>query len=437
MRMMRPSGRMVALLFGLTMLAGVAALAPGLLTAWKIAAVLAAGIFLLDGYRGSKMARPELKRKVDHTLPVGLWSRVHLEFKNLDAHLLNIRVYDHHPDHCETSALPIRLALPPGNRLLTHYLLRPRQKGDMLFGDIDLLLLSPLGLWWKKAAAAEGEAVRVFPNFREIKKFTLLATDNRLSAIGIKKRQKRGEGSDFESLRDYRPGDSFRQIDWNKTARYLKPISKVYQDERDQQVVFLLDCGRRMRHADANQTHFDQVLNAMLLLSHVAHRQQDAVGFLAFGGINDWFPPQKTARTIHHMLGRVYTMEPTTEAADYLWAARTLAALQKRRSLVILLTNTRDEDQDELLAAMTILRKRHLVVLADLREKVLDLSLKQPIAGLDSAVLFHTVYAYLEKRQKQHKALHHQGVLTLNILAEHLAPTLVNQYLMIKASGRL
>ncbi len=175
----------------------------------------------------------------------------------------------------------------------------------------------------------------------------------------------------------------------------------------------------------------------MLLLSHVAHRQQDAVGFLTFGGINDWFPPQKAARTIQHMLGRVYTMEPTTEAADYLSAARTLAALQKRRSLVILLTNTRDEDHDELLAAMSILRKRHLVVLADLREKVLDACLEQTIAGLDSAVLFNTVYAYFEKRKRKHKALHHQGVLTLDILAQHLPPALVNQYLMIKASGRL
>jgi len=437
MRSMRPSGRTVLVLFVLTILAGVAGAVPGMLTAWKTAAVLAAGILFLDLYRGRKIPNMELKRNVRHGLPVGVWSRVHLEFKNLESHPLKITVFDHHPDHCETSALPISLTLPPGKSLATYYLLRPRKKGDMIFTDIDLLFLTPMGFWWQKAVIAGREPVQVFPNFREIRKFTLLATDNRLSAIGIKKRQKRGEGSDFESLRDYRAGDSFRQIDWNKTSRYLKPITKVYQEERDQQVVFLLDCGRRMRHADANETHFDQVLNAMLLLSHVALRQQDAVGFLTFGGINEWFPPQKTARTIHHLLSRVYTMEPTTEAADYPSVARTLAARQKRRALIILLTNTRDEEHDELLAAMTILRKRHLVVLADLREKVLDACLKQTIAGLDSAVLFHAVYAYLESRKKQHKALNHQGVLTLDILAENLPPTLVNQYLMIKASGRL
>lgn len=437
MRMMRPSGRSVALLFALTLFAGGAAFLPGMLAAWKIAAALSAGVIFLDFCLGGRPPDIGVKRNVQQSLPVGVWSRVHLELKNPGNRSLAVRVFDHHPEHCEIAALPLALYLPAGGRLATYYFLRPRRKGDMVFTNTDVLIGSPMAFWWKKAEVPGRKPVRVFPNFREIKKFTLLATDNRLSAIGIKKRQKRGEGTDFESLREYRTGDSFRQIDWNKTSRYLKPIAKEYQDERDQQVVFLLDCGRRMRHADANETHFDQVLNAMLLLSHVAIRQQDAVGFLAFGGLTDWFPPQKNPKTINRMLNRLYTLEPTTEAADYLFAARSLGALQKRRSLIILLTNSRDEDYEDLLSAMAILRKRHLVVIADLREKILDTSLEQKIADFDSAVLFNSVCTYLEKRKKQHSALHHQGVLTIDTLAEHLPPALVNQYLIIKATGRL
>ena len=437
MRQMRPSGRTVVLVFALMLLAGGAAFAPVMLTAWKGAAALAAGIVFLDFCRGRREPNIELKRNIQRVLPVGVWSRVDLEFKNPENQALTLRVFDHYPDCCETAAHPLSLSLPPATRRVVSYFVRPRKKGDMAFTDIVLLIRSPMALWWKKKVVAQREAIRVFPNFREIKKFTLLATDNRLSAIGIKKRQKRGEGSDFESLRDYRAGDSFRQIDWNKTSRYLKPIAKEYQDERDQQVVFLLDCGRRMRHADADQTHFDQVLNAMLLLSHVAIRQQDAVGFLTFGGIRDWFPPQKNARTLNRMLNRIYTMEPTAEAADYLSAARTVATLQKRRSLILLLTNTRDEDHEDLLSAMTILRTRHLVLLADLREKRLDTCLQQPVADFDDAVRFNSIHSYLEKRKKQHRALRRQGVLTLETLADQLAPALVNEYLMIKAAGRL
>lgn len=434
---MRPSGHTLILLMALTVGAGAATVFPGLFPLWKIAGSLAAGVLALDFLLGRRTPDIDVKRTVKHSLPVGVWTKVFIEYKNLESRPLTLKCYDHHPDDCEITSLPLSSRLPSGKRVKTHYTIRPRKKGGMVFTHMDLLILSPLSFWWKKAVINSHEEVKVFPNFREIQKYTLLATENRLSTIGIKKRQKRGEGNDFESLRDYRPGDTFRQIDWNKTSRYLKPITKVYQDERDQQVVFLLDCGRRMRHIDDEQTHFDQVLNAMLLLAYVAVRQQDAVGFMTFGGVNKWFPPQKSANTIKHILNQVYTIEPTTEAADYLSAAKNIALLQKRRSLIIIMTNTRDEDNDDLRAAMTILRKKHLVVLADLREKILDTSLRQPVSDLRSAVLFNSVTAYTELRKKNHNALKHQGILTLDVLAENLPSILVNEYLMIKASGRL
>lgn len=434
---MRPSGNTLILLTALSAFAAAATFYPELFPLWKMAGALLAGVLLLDLVLGRRSPNIEMKRTVKHSLPVGIWSKVFIEYKNLESRTLKLKCYDHHPEECEISALPLFSTLPPGKRVKTHYIIRPRKKGDMVFENLDLLILSPLSLWWKKAVIPSKEPVKVFPNFREIQKFTLLATENRLSTIGIIKQQKRGEGNDFESLRDYRPGDTFRQIDWNKTSRYLKPITKEYQDERDQQVLFLLDCGRRMRHIDSEQTHFDQVLNAMLLLAYVAVRQQDAVGFMTFGGVAKWFPPQKNANTIKRILNQVYTIEPTTEAADYLSAAKNIALLQKRRSLIIIMTNTRDEDHDDLRSAMTILRKKHLVVLADLREKILDTTLTQPVSDLRSAVLFNSVTAYAELRKKNHNALKHQGVLTLDVLAENLPSHLVNEYLMIKASGRL
>lgn len=111
-------------------------------------------------------------------------------------------------------------------------------------------------------------------------------------------------------------------------------------------------------------------------------------------------PTQKNANTIRHILNQVYTLHPTTDAADYLAAAKNLASLQKKRSLIIILTNTRDEDYDDLLAAMTVLKKKHLVVLADLREKIIDETLAEEITDLDSAVLYHSVTGYVEGRKK-------------------------------------
>ncbi len=434
---MKPSGIALILIAALTLSAIFLPLFESLTLLWKIAASLIAGALFLDFYLGGRIPDLELKRKVKHSLPVGVWSDVILEIKNLEKSDITIRLYDHHPQDCDTTELPQEHCLQPGTGLKTLYKLYPRKKGDMTFGNLDLLILSPMKCWWKKVSIQKEEQIKVFPNFRQIKKYTLLATDNRLSQIGIIKKQKRGEGNDFHQLRDYRSGDSFRQIDWNKTSRYLKLISKEYQDERDQQVLFLLDCGRRMRHIDDKESHFDKVLNAMLLLSYVAVRQDDAIGFMTFGGIKKWFPPKKNANTIKHILNQVYNIHPTNEAADYLSAAKNVASLQKRRSLVIILTNTRDEDNEDLTAAVSILRKKHLVVLADLREKILDNALVKPVNTLDSTILFNSVTAYLDNRKKNHRNLNHQGVLTLDVVPEQLPAALVNEYLKVKATGRL
>ncbi|WP_241086137.1 DUF58 domain-containing protein [Candidatus Vondammii sp. HM_W22] len=168
-------------------------------------------------------------------------------------------------------------------------------------------------------------------------------------------------------VREYRAGDSLRQIDWKATSRYRKLISKEYQDERDQQVVFMLDCGRRMRHAETGRMHLDEALNAMLLLAHAAAERGDAVGFLPFGGSRRWLPPRKGGNLVRQLLYRTYDLESTLSAADYLVAAGELMSLRQRRALVIIITNTRDEESADLITGVQMLKRKHLVVVANLR----------------------------------------------------------------------
>lgn len=134
---------------------------------------------------------------------------------------------------------------------------------------------SPWRLWVKRQLARVPGSVRIYPNFASIAGFTLHALENRIQLMGIRRRQRRGEGLEFRQLRDYQQGDMLRQIDWKATSRRGKPISREYQEERDQQVLFLLDCGRRMRALDGETAHFDHCLNALLLVAYVALRQGD------------------------------------------------------------------------------------------------------------------------------------------------------------------
>jgi uncharacterized protein (DUF58 family) len=384
-----------------------------------------------------RMPLPEVSRQVRHTLPLGVWTRVGLSFTNPDTPGLSLTVHDLHPDGFRVRGLPAQARLAPDRVLALSYQVRPQRRGDFAFQGCDLRLGSAMGLWTRTRRIRLIDRVRVFPNFAEISHYTLLATADRLGQLGVRMRRRRGTGAEFHQLREYRRGDSLRQVDWKATSKVRKLISREYQEERDQRLFFLLDCGRRMRHADGVRGHLDEALNALLLLAYVAVRQGDAVGLMTYGGPRRWFSPRKDPDTVNRLLSAIYDLQPSLEAADPLTAARELLRALERRALVVIVTNSRDEGNRDMETAIRLLRRRHLVVLADLRESVLDRTAQAPIRDRADALLFHAVQDYLEQRSRHHERLHHNGAYVLDLVPEQLPIALVNQYLQIKRGGEL
>ena len=228
----------------------------------------------------------------------------------------------------------------------------------------------------------EPSVLRVYPNFAALSGYALFATDNRLSQIGVLQRRRRGEGLDFDQLREYREGDSQRKIDWKASQRMHKLISREYQDERDQQVVFLVDCGRRMRAKDDDCSHFDHALDATLLLAYVGLRQGDAVGLMTMSGDERFLAPRKSRAMVNRILNTVYDLQPGLLTSDYYQAAVNLSKRLRKRALIVIISNLRDEDDDTLLPALRLLQKRHLVLFASLRERALDEAVDLPVRRL-------------------------------------------------------
>jgi uncharacterized protein (DUF58 family) len=214
-------------------------------------------------------------------------------------------------------------------------------------------------------------------------------------------------------------------------------VSREYRDERDQQILLLLDCGRRMHARDGALSHLDHALNAALLLAHVALRQGDAVGLLTFGGIERYVPPRKSQLSLNGLLAAVYDLQATLHQPDYYAAAVALMQKQRKRSLVVLISNLRDEDDDTLLPAISLLRQRHLVVLASLREQILDAALAAPIAGLDQALTHAATAQYLESRQRAFARLEQARIPCLDVEPQSLAIALVNRYNDLKRRGAI
>ena len=402
-----------------------------------VAATLFLLVVLLDAVRLWLTPRPQVTREIESNLAVQTWNPVTLKFVNESARHIKMMVFDLHGDGTQSQLLPQTLNLSANSQADVRYQLKATRRGNITLKNVDCLLESPWGLWSLRRSIRCESQVRVQPNYKDVFEFALLGDEQKLARMGNRQQRRRGEGTEFHQLREYQSGDPMRKIDWKASSRIGKLISKEFQDEQDQQLVFLLDTGRRMRHKDHNVEHMDQTLNSMLLLSHVAAKQGDAVGFMAFGNDHTWCPPRKHKGIVKHLLDHCYGLNAGLVMSDYLLAAQRLIELQKRRALVIILTNSRDEDRDDLEKAVLILRKRHLVVVADLYESFLGDMLKQDPENFEQSLQVLTTENFMRQRQEMHSSLNGLGAMCLDCTAEELPATLVNSYQQIKHSGRL
>ena len=434
---MRP-GRNALVVFFLILGVGLGAVVwPSWVMLWGVAGLVLAAALIRDARGLESQPRVEVRREVPKLLPVGVWTTVKLSLVNRSSQSLVLLITDHPPAGAEFRSLPQTVEIPAQEGLTLSYGVRPRHRGDVLFGQVEIWTRSRLWFWERRSFGGEASEVRVLPNFRPVTQYTVLAVEDRLGSMGIRVSRRRGEGLEFEQLRDYRAGDSERQIDWKATQRRQKLISREYQEEKDQRLVMLVDCGRRMRSLDGETSHFDQALNAALLLTYAATRKGDSVGLATFAGPERWVPPLKGRNAMSAIMQAVYDLPVTQEPPDYLEAATRLATRLRRRSLVVILSNLRDEDTDELLPAVRMLRRRHLVLVASLREKVLRRALEKPPETLGESLLVSSIFLYEEARRKAHERVAKSGVMTLDTEPDQLPVALVNRYLEIKRSGVL
>lgn len=437
MRSITPRRPLTAALLAWSVLGLAAAFSDFAAAFWVPVGALIAAFALADWWLLTRLPDPTITRSMGRTLPLGVWTPVKLGLHNGSGQWLRLAVHDLHPAEMAVEGLPRTLRIAPRQGARISYRLKAPRRGDFPLPGCAISLHSPLGLWAQGRTLPPGETLRVFPNFAEISRYTLLAASDQLSQLGLRRLQRRGTGAEFHQLREYREGDTLRQIDWKATARMHKLISREYQDERDQRLLFLLDCGRRMRHRDNGRAHLDEALNALLLLAYVAVHQGDAVGLMTYGGPRRWLAPRKDPDTVQRLLEQTYDVQPSLDASDPLGAAKELMQSMPRRALVVIITNSRDEDQPGLEEAARLLRRRHLVVVADLRESALDQTLEKPVEDLTDALRFHAVQAWLEARGIHQERLRHIGVHALDLLPAQLPIALVNRYYDIKRAGAL
>lgn len=432
-----PGPRLLPLLGTWAVLALTLPWLPELHALWLGSGGLLLVIVLLEALLLCLKEIPAASRDIAAVVPLGVWKEVGLSFEHRGRRALALQIFDHTPAAGESENLPLHYTLPANASTRLTYRLRFNRRGVQHFPGMDLRLPGALGLLTRQVFLPVTTGIHVYPNFAEVAKYALLASDNRLSQLGVRLRRRRGSGLEFHQLREYREGDTLKQIDWKATSRLRKLVAREYQDERDQQIMLLLDGGFRMRSQDGRLSHFDEALNALLLLAYVVQRQGDAAGLMTFANDERFLPPAKGREVLAHMMKTVFDLVPGAQTPDFLHVCTQLGERLRKRSLVIIITSLRDEDSSELLEACKLLGERHLVLIANLREKVLDdLDADEP-GDPEQALTVAATHLYMQEREKALNRLRHQGVIVLDTQPDTLAVGLINRYLEIKRSNRL
>jgi uncharacterized protein (DUF58 family) len=382
----------------------------------------------------------ELARINEPRLSLGAENLVVVRVTNRGHRTVRAIVRDEYPVQFRADQIILGEArLPPREPIELRYHVRPPRRGDYRFGDLNLRWWGVLGLIVRQARFPTAADVKVYPNLLDIRKYELLVRKGQLQEMGLRQTRWRGSGTQFERLREYQPDDEFRRIDWKATARRGKPITREFETERSQNIIALLDVGRLMRSPVGDLEKVDYAVNAALMLSYVAGLRGDKVGLLAFADqVTHYLPPKSGKGQFYRMLATLYAVESQPVEADYARAFAYLRAKHKKRALIVIFTDLASGlAAQSLVAQIAPLYPRHLPLLVAIGDPGIANIAKQTPS--DSASVYQRMVAeqLLDERAVTMEALRQRGVLTLDTQANQLTIAVVNQYLELKARGKL
>ena len=382
----------------------------------------------------------KVTRQFGSRFAMGAETEVSINIQNPSNHRVPLIVKDEYPPQMLLKGeREASLDVEPHSTVTLIYALTPPRRGRFEFGHTALRFRSRFGLLWRDTRGAEPIAVKVYPNMRRAREAELKALGARSLVSAHRKTSWRGEGREFESMRDYVRGDELRHISWTATARRGKLTTRQYQIERDQTILVALDSGRLMTARIEKETKLDSAVHATLSLFSAAARAGDNAGLVVFGRrIKSYLPPSRGRDHIDAALEALYAVEPEMIEPSYPHAFEFIAANSKRRSLVVLLTDLVDEEgSKELLTSLNLLRPRHLPLVVT----IADRDLKAVVKGVPASVrdLFTQSVAeeIIYHREAALRMVESVGGLALDVTAAALAPALLETYLRVKERGLL
>ncbi|MFJ8024193.1 DUF58 domain-containing protein [Streptomyces sp. NPDC096311] len=395
-----------------------------------------------DAALAAPVRRLGLARSGDTSVRLGETADVTLTVTNPSGRLLRARLRDAWPPSSwepstEVAASRHRLTVPAGERRRLTTRLRPTRRGDRQADRVTIRSYGPLGLFSRQGSHQVPWTVRVLPPFTSRKHLPsklarLRELDGRTSVLT------RGEGTEFDSLREYVPGDDTRSIDWRATARRATVAVRTWRPERDRHILLVLDTGRTSAGRVGDAPRLDASMDAALLLAALASRAGDRVDLLAYDRrVHALVQGRSAGDVLPSLVNAMATLEPELVETDARGLTATVLRTAPRRSLIVLLTSLDAAPIEEgLLPVLSGLTRRHTVLVAS----VADPHVAHMATARGSTEAVYEAAAAAQAQTERHRTaeqLQRHGVTVVDAVPDNLAPALADAYLALKAAGRL
>ena len=348
-----------------------------------------------------------------------------------------LEVVDEIPFQFQVRDFKIKLVLNPGEQKKITYSLRPTERGEYSFGNINVFTTSFLGLVSRRTKIEQPNLVPVYPSFIQMRKFEMHAISNRLSDIGIKKIQRIGHTMEFDQIREYVPGNDVRSINWKATARFGALMVNQYQDERSQQVMNVIDMGRVMKMPFEGLSLLDYAINTSLVISNIALLKEDKAGLLTFTNkALTVVKPEKRRTHIQRIQESLYNLDTNFLESNYERLDIGLKTHLNQRSLVLLYTNFETLDaMERQLPFLQRIAKDHLLVTIFFENTELAKLLANDSKTVSDIYIKTVAEQFNFEKRQIVKELNQRGIHTILTPPKELSVNAINKYLELKARG--
>ncbi|OBX27086.1 uncharacterized protein (DUF58 family) [Gelidibacter algens] len=350
-----------------------------------------------------------------------------------------LTIIDEVPIQFQERNFKLHLNITPKKEEHIAYTLKPTERGEYHFGNLNIYASSKIGLVAKRFRFDADAMVPTYPSFKQLRKFELLNINHNLQDYGVKKIRRIGHTMEFEQIKDYVIGDDLRTINWKATAKKNSLMVNQFQDEKSQPIYSIIDKGRVMKMPFEGLSLLDYAINATLVISSIALKKHDKAGMLSFSKkVENMVVAQRRSSQMRFILESLYNVKTDYFESDF---SRLYANIKRhitQRSLILLYTNFETLDSlNRQLPYLKAIAKNHLIVVIFFKNTELNSIVNEKAATIQQVYDKVIAEKFAFEKRLIVQELKKYGIYSILTTPENLTIDTINKYLEIKSRGLL